>query len=95
MDRAGIDALVSPTVPHLPLLLSEVDGAAESAVRSVGGAVGRNTLPGNVWGLCGASLPVHHFAGGALPVGLQLLGRDMAEEKVLAIAMALEALCPP
>jgi aspartyl-tRNA(Asn)/glutamyl-tRNA(Gln) amidotransferase subunit A len=47
----------------------------------------RNTRPGNVFDQCGVSLPLPHSA---LPVGLQILCPALADEKVLAIACAIE-----
>jgi Asp-tRNA(Asn)/Glu-tRNA(Gln) amidotransferase A subunit family amidase len=50
----------------------------------------RLTRPGNLFGLCGISLPVSASAG-SLPVGLQLLGRGGDDAQLLAIATAAEA----
>ena len=80
---------------RLTLLVVCAGRQAESAPRSVGDTVGRNVLPGNVWGLCGASVPVQNFGNcGGLPIGLQLLAPDRAEADVLALAQAFEALRP-
>ena len=57
-------------------------GDAEAEPNSVGSAVGRNCLPGSVWGMCGCSIPVQRFGSGGLPVGLQLLCPAGNEETV-------------
>ena len=57
-------------------------GDAEAEPNSVGSAVGRNCLPGSVWGMCGCSIPVQRFGSGGLPVGLQLLCAAGNEETV-------------
>ena len=76
--------------------LADFEHGAEAGTRSVGGAVGKNVLPGNVWGLCGVSVPVQQFGQHApdarLPVGLQILCLPMQEEIALGLGMAVEAL---
>jgi aspartyl-tRNA(Asn)/glutamyl-tRNA(Gln) amidotransferase subunit A len=47
------------------------------------------TVPANLAGICGISLPCG-MTGGGLPVGLQILGPAFGEERVLRAAYALE-----
>jgi mandelamide amidase len=53
----------------------------------------RNTDPGSVAGLPGLSLPAGMTAAG-LPVGLELDGPTGSDQRLLAIAAALETLLP-
>eukprot|EP01051_Picozoa_sp_SAG22_P020918 SAG22_NODE_4412_length_1278_cov_1.648855_2_plen_146_part_00 len=104
LRTAGVVALVTPTVPHTAQPVSDF-ADAEADPLSVGSAVGRNVLPGSVWGLCGCSLPVQRFAASKgesivagpgekdqLPVGLQLLCESGRERDVLGLALAIESL---
>jgi aspartyl-tRNA(Asn)/glutamyl-tRNA(Gln) amidotransferase subunit A len=85
---AEYDAIVCPTTPTLPTLVTEVS-EAELAIewnrRS-----GRNTRPGNLFGHCGISVPVH--TTGELPVGLQFLSQTGEDAQLLALAAALEGI---
>jgi aspartyl-tRNA(Asn)/glutamyl-tRNA(Gln) amidotransferase subunit A len=85
---AGVDALLTPTCPRIA---PPVDAYREPPAA---GAWSRDALrltrPGNLFGLCGISLPVGHLAA-APPVGLQLLGRAGDDAGLLAIAAAVEA----
>jgi aspartyl-tRNA(Asn)/glutamyl-tRNA(Gln) amidotransferase subunit A len=47
------------------------------------------TIPCNLAGLPGLSLPCG-FTGGGLPIGLQILGNFFQEEKILRVAWAFE-----
>jgi aspartyl-tRNA(Asn)/glutamyl-tRNA(Gln) amidotransferase subunit A len=83
----GFDVIACATTPISPGPAAEVvDPAAaiEWNRRS-----GSHTRPGNLFGLCGISLPVH--AAGELPVGL-LLQRNGDDEHLLAVAQAIEAI---
>lgn len=84
---AGCDALVCPTTPLSPCPVAEVSEAG--AAIEWNRLSGRNTRPGNLFGLCGISLPVHR--AGELPVGLQLLAGAGTDSRLLAIATAVEA----
>lgn len=82
----GLDAIICPTTPLTPGPAAEVidaDVAIAWNRRS-----GRNTRPGNLFGQCGISLPVH--APGELPIGLQLLRSSGGDDRLLAIAASLE-----
>jgi len=83
----GFDAWITPTSPCIPIPISEcgtVEAAAAWNRRSL-----RNTRPGNVFALCGVSIPIGGL-GSALGVGLQLLGACGDDAKLLAIAVAVE-----
>ncbi|MGE5171028.1 MAG: amidase [Rudaea sp.] len=85
---AGIDALLTPTSPRVA---APIDGYRDTAAAS---AWSKDTLrltrPGNLFDLCGASLPIGHLVQ-SLPVGLQLLAPHGADASLLAIARAVEA----
>jgi len=86
-----IEALLFPTtpLPARPLLdgLDAVQHRGESA--SAFRNYVRNTNPGSNAGLPGISLPAGYADG--LPVGLELDGPAGADRRLLAIALALEA----
>lgn len=82
----GLDGIVTPTTPMLAMAVDELKDPAAVA-RSM--LASRNTQPGNIWGLCGVSLPVHQF-GSALPVGLQIMCPPRRDGHMLSIAMAVE-----
>ena len=84
----GIDAVLTPTCPRLAAPIDayrEPDAAGAWSKQTL-----RFTRPGNLFGLCGLSLPVEHLVG-SLPIGLQLLARGGADAELLAIAQAVEA----
>jgi aspartyl-tRNA(Asn)/glutamyl-tRNA(Gln) amidotransferase subunit A len=84
---AGVDALLTPTCPRIA---ARVDGYAHPDAAA---AWSRDTLrftrPGNLFGLCGISLPIEHLTG-SLPVGLQLLAAGGSDSRLLAIAATVE-----
>jgi Asp-tRNA(Asn)/Glu-tRNA(Gln) amidotransferase A subunit family amidase len=88
---AGCDALLLPTLPILapPLGASEVpvspDGTRRIAVRT---AMLRHTQPFNLTGHPAISIPLPTV--GALPAGLQIVGRRGSTPRLLAIAAACE-----
>ncbi len=83
---AGVDAVIMPTAPVVPPRLSEV--AAIEVFGPVNLRCLRNTMIGNFFDLCGASVPLK---SAALPVGLMILGRHGHDRRCLAVAKALEA----
>ncbi len=88
MAMDGVDALLTPACPRVAAAVDAhraTDAAAAWSRETL-----RLTRPGNLFGLCGVSLPVGHLAG-ALPVGLQLLARGGDDAGLLAIAGAVEA----
>ena len=78
---AGVDFLITPTLPSPPVLIAE--GASPTAVSI------RNTSPFDVLGLPAISVPCGFTAAG-LPIGLQIVGAPFAESTVLALAHAYE-----
>jgi len=86
---AGIDALVSPTVPITPPPVADV-ADDEAYVRANLQAL-RNTSPVSFLGLCAVTIPAGRDAAG-MPVGLQLVGAPGSETRLLAIAVRLERL---
>ena len=83
----GIDAWITPTVAVLPE--PAADFRDVETVAAWNRLTTRNTRPGNLFGQCGVSLPIHHL-GAALPVGLQLCGVPDGDERLLALANAVE-----
>ena len=83
----GIDAVVTPTSPITPRPVAELgDVAAATAFNAK--CLG-NTRSGNVYNLCGVTVPIHD-AESNLPVGMQVLGTAGKEERVLSIAQSIE-----
>ena len=92
MRMQGLDGIVSPTVPVVAVPEEKfTDSRFEQEFHRT---IPWNTRPANVLGLCATSTPVQTF-GSALPVGLQVLGAGFREEKVLAIALAVERVVGP
>ncbi len=84
---AAIDALVCPTVVLTPPL--EADTRTLEAHGRANRLGLQNTYPVNVLGLCAITIPVALDTAG-MPVGLQIVARANAEERLLAIACACE-----
>ena len=78
------DALILPTAPTPAFRLGEkVDDPLQMYLSDI------FTIPCNLAGLPGLSLPCG-FTGGGLPIGLQILGNFFQEEKILRVAWAFE-----
>jgi aspartyl-tRNA(Asn)/glutamyl-tRNA(Gln) amidotransferase subunit A len=84
---AGVDVLVSPTVPISPPAI--VDLADDATYARLNMLALRNTCVVSFLGLCALTLPVGLDAQG-LPVGLQLIAPPRGEARLLAIARAIE-----
>jgi aspartyl-tRNA(Asn)/glutamyl-tRNA(Gln) amidotransferase subunit A len=84
-ETAGYDAVILPTVPNTPpdiaRLMSDPDYYVTENLLTL-----RNTRVGNLMGLCGLSLPT-----GTPSCGLMMLGAPMAEERLLRLGAAAEA----
>jgi len=76
------DVLVSPASPSVAFKLGEITDPYEMYLQDV------FTIPANLAGICGVSIP-GGFSDG-LPVGLQLLGNFFAEDTILRVANAFE-----
>ncbi len=81
---AGVDAVVCPTSPTPAFLLGEkVSDPLSMYMSDV------CTLPPSLAGLPAVSVPCAPTSGG-LPVGLQIIGKHLGEETLLALAAACE-----
>lgn len=76
------DALVSPASPTVAFRIGEISDPFQMYLQDV------FTIPANLAGICGVSIPGGFSEG--LPVGLQLLGNALAEDVILRIADAFE-----
>jgi len=85
---AGIDAWLSPTVPCLPG--PTADFRTVESVAAWNRLTTQNSRPGNLFGHCGISLPVHHL-GADLPVGFQLCASGGTDAALLRAAIAVES----
>lgn len=84
-----VDVLLSPTVPITPPRLADI-----ADVKTYGPAnmlAMRNTAISNLFGWCALTMPVGLDAQ-RMPVGLQLMGPPRAEERLIDIALGIEAL---
>ena len=83
-----IDAVVTPTTPvPAPRISDLMEDPA--LLRPAELLLLRNTRPVNVWGLPAISVPCGCTSAG-LPIGLQIIGRNREEAKVLRAAYAYE-----
>ncbi len=76
------DVLASPTSPTVAFKIGEISDPYQMYLNDV------FTIPANLAGNCGVSIP-GGFSNG-LPVGLQLLGNFFAEDVILRVADAFE-----
>lgn len=84
-EASRFDVLLMPTVPIVAPTIDSLDDDAE--FHRVNRLLLRNTSPANVFA-CGAiSVPVG--APGRAPVGMMLMGRTGADERLLSIAEAI------
>lgn len=82
-----VDAIVGPTIPITPPKLADlqsVEAYGASNLQSL-----RNTSVGNILALSGVTLPVGLDRAG-MPVGLQVMTANGADEQALAMAVAFE-----
>jgi aspartyl-tRNA(Asn)/glutamyl-tRNA(Gln) amidotransferase subunit A len=79
-----VDAIVTPTTPTPAFKVGEKSGDPLQMYLS-----DIFTISCNLAGICGISIPCG-FAGGKLPIGLQLLGKPFAEETLLRLAHSYE-----
>ena len=76
------DILVSPACPTVAFKLGEISDPYQMYLQDV------FTIPANLAGICGVSIP-GGFSDG-LPIGLQLLGNIFREESILQVSDAFE-----
>ena len=78
----NFDVLVSPASPTVAFKIGEISDPYQMYLQDV------FTIPANLAGICGVSIP-GSFSDG-LPVGLQLLGNTFKEDMLLRVADAFE-----
>jgi aspartyl-tRNA(Asn)/glutamyl-tRNA(Gln) amidotransferase subunit A len=91
-DEAGIDAILAPSLPataprHDQQTFTWPDGSEEPTTPPFG----RASLPANITGLPALSVPCG-TDGAGLPIGLQVIGRPLEEDKILRIGGVHERL---
>ena len=86
---SAFDAVLMPTVPRVAPPISDLV-ASDSAFGEANQAMLRNPSVGNFLDRCAATVPVHE--PGSAPVGLMLMGEHGADDEILAISAAVEAL---
>lgn len=86
---AGFDGWISPTTADLPAPIADL--ADEQKAFDLALGMTRNTQPGNYLDLTAASIPLP-MKGYTLPAGLQVMCPSGMEERLLAIALAIENL---
>lgn len=77
-----VDALVSATSPTVAFKIGEISDPYQMYLNDI------FTIPANLAGICGVSIPGGFSEG--LPVGMQLLGNTFKEDTLLRIADAFE-----
>ena len=82
-----VDALLVPTVAVTPPRVTEVKEPTDYASANM--LALRNTVVGNLMGLCALTMPVGTDREG-MPVGLQLLAAPGCEERLLRVARCIE-----
>jgi aspartyl-tRNA(Asn)/glutamyl-tRNA(Gln) amidotransferase subunit A len=82
-----VDAIVGPTIPISPPKIADLQSVDAYQAKNLLSL--RNTSVGNILALSGVTLPVGLDAAG-LPVGLQVLTPNGADETALAMAVTLE-----
>jgi aspartyl-tRNA(Asn)/glutamyl-tRNA(Gln) amidotransferase subunit A len=94
MERAlsGFDALLSPTVPMLAPPIAPLR-ASDEAFFAANALLLRNPSLVNLLDGCALSLPCQRE--GEWPVGLMVWGSALADERVLAVSLAIEAALQP
>src|SRR5207244_3872049 len=80
---ARVDLIVAPTTPNVAFKHGEKEDPLSMYLNDV------FTIPGNLSGIPGVSVPCGFNASG-LPIGLQMLGRPLDEARVLRAAYAYE-----
>ncbi|MBI1777583.1 MAG: amidase [Proteobacteria bacterium] len=84
---AGIDVLATPTTASTAPRLDEVEDMEAFRLRTL--KIGRNVGVFNVWNMCAINIPVGLDPDG-MPIGMQLVAPRNEEERLLAIALAVE-----
>ncbi|OZI48611.1 amidase [Bordetella genomosp. 4] len=82
----GFDAWVSPTTADFAPLVSDLEDPEKGMTLAMG--MTQNTQPANYLGLCAVSLPL---PVDGLPIGYQLMAAPGSDQKLLEIAVEVEA----
>jgi aspartyl-tRNA(Asn)/glutamyl-tRNA(Gln) amidotransferase subunit A len=82
-----VDVIAAPTVMFTPHVLTEESGPEKFWVRNC--KIVHNLVPANYLKLCAATLPVGLDRIG-MPIGLQLIAKGGNDERLVAIACAVE-----
>lgn len=84
----GVDVIAAPTVPMTAVPANmEMITWSDGTVESVSDAYVRLCAPANITGIPSLSVPVGHDPAG-MPIGMQLLGRPLAEAVLLRVGHA-------
>ena len=83
----GLDAIIGPTIPITPPRMADIADPATHFSANM--RLVRNTNTVSLLRLCGVTVPVGLDAE-AMPVGMQIVGRDGHDETALALALACE-----
>jgi aspartyl-tRNA(Asn)/glutamyl-tRNA(Gln) amidotransferase subunit A len=83
----GFDGWIAPTRATVALPVTDYDDSEAGIERAA--KTGTNTRPGNIFGFCGTSSPIHSL-GSDLPVGFQVMCPANREGRALSIALAFE-----
>ena len=78
-----LDCWLTPTCPFEPIAIANIE-SGKLHDRAL--LASRNTQPGNLFGFCGMSIPMHK---NGLPTGLQIQMPSHAEKKLIAYASAI------
>ena len=83
---ARVDVVVTPTAPTTAFRLGEnLEDPVAMYLNDIA------TIPANLAGICGMSVPVGLAAEDGLPVGLQIMAPAMADDRLYNVGAALEA----
>jgi len=85
---ADVDAFLAPTTANPALPITEIDASPE-AYQHWNGAYSRNTVIGNLLGLCAVTVPCG-FTKQGLPIGLMIHAKPRCESVALRVAYAYE-----
>ncbi len=80
-----LDCWLTPTCPFLPMALADIESGK---LHERGLLASRNTQPGNLFNMCGVSIPMH---SDSLPTGLQILMQANDDKALLETASAMES----
>ena len=78
-----VDIIMTPTSPTAAYKIGEMTSPLQMYLQDI------STVPVNLAGLPGISIPCG-FTSSGLPIGLQIIGRPLAEETILSAAYAYE-----